>query len=260
MPPHRLSFIFDLLILPILPMITVTFALPQESQDFQHALKSVETVQTGPLPILRGRVGEAEVLVGHTGVGPESAAKKSAVLLKIARPRLLISTGFAGGLAPRLGTGDLLVAENLSDATLIARSRTLLAHNPHAFFGGLASQPQAAETVAAKAALAEKTGALGVDMETASVAVACARAGVPFLSVRAISDSAREPLPVPFAEWFDLSRQRPRPFSLIKYLAFHPRQIAPFTRFVRGLTPARQAFTHFITTFITDYSSSSSFS
>jgi adenosylhomocysteine nucleosidase len=239
-------------------MIAVTFALPQESQDFRRALRSAETVSSGAGPLLRGRLGEAEVLVGHTGVGPEAAARNAAALLASARPSLLISTGFAGGLDSRLATADLLVAENFSAPELVAQSRPLLAGNAHAFFGQMTSQPQTAETVAAKAALARETGALGVDMETASIAAACAKAGVPLLAVRAISDCAQDPLPVPFAEWFDLAGQRPRPFALVKYLAFHPAEIAPFTRFVRGLTPARRAFTDFVSAFIAASVSSSS--
>ena len=212
-------------------MIAVTFALPQESQDFRHP------------------PGE-EVLIVHTGVGPASAAASLAALLAAQRPRLLISTGFAGGLDPRLATGDLLIATNFSTPALVAKSRALLAGDPHAFFGALTSQPQVAASVAEKSALAATTGALGVDMETASIAAACTRAGVPLLAVRAISDPARAPLPVPFAEWFDPAAQRPRPLALVCYLAHHRAQISPFVRFVRGLTPARHALTRFVRRFI----------
>ncbi len=228
-------------------MIAVTFALPQESQDFRRALRSVETV--GP-QVLRGQLNGVEVVVGHTGVGPDAAAKNIASVLTFRHPRLLISTGFAGGLNPRLATGDLLVSENFSAPALLIKSRHLLEGHARAHFGGLTSQSQPAETVAAKVALAATTGALAVDMETATLAAACAAADVPLLAVRAISDAASEPLPVPFAEWFDLAAQRPRPLALVRYLALHPVQIAPFTRFVRGLTPARQAFTGFLTAFI----------
>ena len=234
-------------------MIAVTFALPQESQDFRHALRHATAVGAAPAkPFLLGNIGLEEVLVGHTGVGPAAAAENIAALLAYDRPRLLISTGFAGGLDPRLATGDLLVATNFSAPALVAQSRALLAGDPRAFFGALTSQPHTAETVAEKSTLAASTGALAVDMETASVAAACARAGVPLLAVRAISDSALEPLPVPFAEWFDLAAQRPRPLALVRYLADHPAQISPFASFVRSLTPARQAFTRFVSAFIAD--------
>lgn len=229
-------------------MIAVTFAVPQESRDFRGALRHASEV--GPA-LLLGNLGDCEVLVGHTGVGPASAARRAAALLAWHRPRLLISAGFAGGLDPRLATGDLLLATNFSSPELLAKSRAHLAGNAHAFFGGLTSQSHPAETVAEKSALARATGALAVDMETASIAAACERSGVPLLAVRAISDCARDPLPVPFPEWFDLEAQRPRPITLVKFLARHPAQIRPFARFVHGLTPARQAFTRFLTDFIT---------
>ena len=230
-------------------MIAVTFALPQESRDFRHALRHASAVGPG---LLLGNVGNEEILLAHTGVGPAAAARNVAALLAWQRPRLLLSTGFAGGLDPRLAAGDLLVATNFSAPALVAPGRALLAGNPRAHFGELTSQPHPAETVAEKAALAASTGALGVDMETAAIAAACARAGVPLLAVRAISDPAREPLPVPFAEWFDLAAQRPRPLALVRYLAHHRAQIGPFVRFVRGLIPAREAFTRFLTRFIAD--------
>ena len=227
-------------------MIAVTFALPQESRDFRHALRHASAVGDGRFVL--GNIGEEEVLLGHTGVGPAAAAEHVAALLALHRPRLLISTGFAGGLDPRLATGDLLLAENFSAPALLAQSRALL--DGCGIVGALTSQRHPAESVAEKTALARATGALGVDMETASVAAACAHAGVPLLAVRAISDPAREPLPVPFAEWFDLAAQRPRPLALVRYLARHPARIGPFVRFVRGLTPARHAFTRFVCEFI----------
>ena len=231
-------------------MIAVTFALPQESRDFRHVLRHASAVGAAAHPWLLGNIGTEEVLVGHTGVGPAAAAESIAALLAGHRPRMLISTGFAGGIDPRLATGDLLIATNFSAPELLAKSRALLAGDAHAFFGALTSQPQVAASVAEKSALAAATGALGVDMETASIAAACARAGVPLLAVRAISDSAREPLPVPFAEWFDLAAQRPRPLALVRWLARHPAQISPFALFVRGLTPARHAFTRFVSAVI----------
>ena len=227
-------------------MIAVTFALPQESQDFRHALRHASA--TGPW--LLGNIGLEEVLVVHTGVGPAAAAENIAAFLAVHRPRMLISTGFAGGLDPRLATGDLLVAVNFSAPALLAPSRALLAGDPRAHFGALTSQPHPAETVAEKAALFTATAALAVDMETASLAAACTRARVPLLAVRAISDPARDPLPVPFAEWFDLAAQRPRPLALVRYLARHPAHISPFTRFLRSLPPARRAFTDFVIRFI----------
>jgi adenosylhomocysteine nucleosidase len=105
------------------------------------------------------------------------------------------------------------------------------------------SRPRPAELVSEKAALFRETGALAVDMETAAIAAACQRAGVPLLAMRAISDTADTPLPAPLAEWFDLARQRPRPRRLLAYLCRRPSAIGPFVRFLRGLPTARRALT-----------------
>jgi hypothetical protein len=90
-------------------------------------------------------------------------------------------------------------------------------------------------------------------MESEAIAAVCRAASVPLLVVRSISDPAGAPLPVPFAEWFDLGRQRPRVARLLKYLAFHPSRIGPFAHFVRGLAPARKSLATFLVRFLEDW-------
>ncbi len=214
-------------------MIAVTFALPQESSAFLRALRGQRRAEGW----IGGSIGAAQVLVAHTGMGLESAAAKTEALLAEARPERLLSGGFAGALDPRLRLGDVLAATNFSAPELL----TPLGDSIHR--GVLVSRPRPLELVEEKSALFRETGALAVDMETAAIAAACARAGVPLLSLRAISDRADQALPAPLAEWFDLARQRPRPRRLLMYLWRRPAAIAPFVRFVRGLPVARKALT-----------------
>ncbi len=221
-------------------MTVVTFALPQESGDFRQALRTAG-----------GRIGGEEIRIAHVGVGPAAASMNIRQLLTEGpSPRVIICAGFAGGLDARVRTGDLVVADNFSAPELRTRAQALTGEKPHRFFGALVSRDSPVESAAAKAALARETGALAVDMETAAVAEACLGAGVPLLAVRAISDGAMTPLPVPFAEWFDLTRQRPRPWGLVKYLVRHPERVSPFARFVRGLAPARHALADFLSRFL----------
>ncbi len=224
-------------------MIAVTFALPEESQDFTKALRDRRRV--GARDFL-GKIGAREVLVAHTGVGLASAAACARELLKTHAPELVISAGYAGGLDPRLAVGDLFFATNFSTPALLEKVRAQFAENPRHFFGDLTSQLAVVDSVGAKEQLARESGALAVDMETAAIAAECANAGVPFLSVRVISDAARDPLPVPMERWFDLQRQRPRILSLLAFLATHPARIAPFARFVRALAPARRRLTELL--------------
>ncbi len=204
-------------------MIAVTFALPEESRDFRRRLPG-------------------KVSVTHSGAGPDAAARHIARVLAT-RPELVIAAGFAGGLDPALRVGEVVIATNYSSPGLIIRAGGVAA-------GAFAHADLPVEFVAAKAALARATGAVAVDMESQPIAAACARAGVPLLVVRVISDPACEPLPVPFAEWFDLAPQRPRPVRLAVWLARHPARIAPFYRFVRGLGPARHALADFLLRFL----------
>jgi nucleoside phosphorylase len=217
-------------------MLAVTFALPEESRDFLRALGQRRKVGTKRGWVC-GEYAGAKVTVAHTGMGLEAAAAAAEALLTSVRPAWQMSGGFAGALDPRLRVGDVVVAENFCSPTLLARLDVAATR------GALVSRARPAELVAEKAALHRETGALAVDMETAAIAAACHHAGIPMLALRAISDTAHEPLPAPLAEWFDLARQRPRPRRLLAYLWRRPSAIRPFVRFVRGLPVARRALT-----------------
>src|SRR5450432_2937998 len=91
-------------------MIAVTFALPSESSDFRRLLSH------------QGH----EVAVLHTGVGEKTCRSRLDPWLDSKPFDLLISSGFAGGVDPSLGVGDLLLAENFSDPELLSRARTML--------------------------------------------------------------------------------------------------------------------------------------
>lgn len=220
--------------------ILVTFALPQESQDFRRALRAWKKEEDG----------SEEIRVEHFGVGPAMAAARIESLLKEKKPRLLICAGFAGGLDPGLGVGALVVAKNLCSEDLLTRAQANASDRRDVAVGSIVSRAMPVETVGDKAMLFRETGALAVDMESEAIAAVCRAHDVPLLVVRTISDPAGDDLPVPFADWFDIEGQRPQVFGLLKYLALHPGRIGPFARFVRGLAPARRALAGFLLGFL----------
>ena len=219
-------------------LAAVTFALPDESRDFVAKLRGARQIRRGSLPVFVGALGEKQIAVCHTGVGAESCRERITDFLKNHQPKYLISSGFAGGLDPVLKVGDLVLAENFTDPTLLAK-----AHLQNVRVGKLTTQPAVAETVTDKAALASQTGAFAVDMETATISELCALHGVPMLSLRGISDSAADDLPVSFSIWFDEKKQKPRVGALLWELATHPKNISPFAKFVRGIPPTRKRMT-----------------
>ena len=193
----------------------MTFARTEESGAFRRKLSGVRKGKCGALTAWRGCIGKIAVIVIHHGIGPASAGSAIQELLSHEKPRKVISAGFAGGLDPALQVGDTLTAD-FANAKILSRALPI-------------------ETPAEKIAAFRETGARLVDMETATLAEACASAGVPLISVRAVSDSAHQFLPVPFGAWFDMRRQRARPLALVLHLLCHPSHIAPFARFVSRL-------------------------
>ncbi len=200
-------------------MIAVTFALPNESGDFRRRL----------------RKQPARAAVLHTGVGRKVCQKRIGPFLDAQPFELLISSGFAGGVDPSLGVGDLLLAENFSDPALLARVRRLLP----AHVARLATLDRIVETVAERAQFARAYGAAAVDMETQWIAEACVERKIPFLALRVISDTAAAPFPAPPRVLFDLERQRTSPQQLLGYLLRHPGAIGRLIRFSRQISTAR---------------------
>jgi nucleoside phosphorylase len=248
-------------------MVLLTFALPVESGHFLRGLPFTQRVSFpapfAHLPLLRAEYQGVETFVAHTGIGCEAAAETVSVLLELYRPCLLISSGFAGGLDRSLQIADVVVATNYSAPEVVANLRRIpcfeeagkndvnpqnapASTRPRLFFGPLITTDQAMESVDEKLRLEHETHALAVDMETAAIAKVCAQADTPLLSLRAISDSAQDALPVPFRSWFDLRRQRPRPLGLCWHLLSHPSAIIPFRRFVHRLPYSRRALTHIL--------------
>lgn len=209
-------------------MIAVTFALPAESRDFRKLLDE----------------HQHEIAILHTGVGEKICRERIGPFLDAQQFDFLISSGFAGGVDPSLGAGDLLLAENFSDPALLARARDILI----ARVACLATADRIVANAADRAAFARERNAVAVDMETEWIAQACAARKLPLLSLRAISDTALAPFPAPPAVLFDLARQQTNPLSLARYLLMHPNAISRLLRFVRQIATARAELATALTT------------
>jgi len=180
----------------------IVFALAIEADAFERrATDRVEWRGPGGV-VLEGTVAGVRVAWCVSGVGGPAAARAAALMIDGHRPRRLVSAGFAGGLDPALPRGCLVRPAAVT--TEQAGTRIPLAHA-----GAGAAEPlvvsvtEVVATVAAKQALAARTGAAIVDMETHAIATVAATAGLPCLGVRVVSDDASQTLP---AEVAGLSR------------------------------------------------------
>lgn len=120
----------------------------------------------------------------------------------IRQAKCLISFGIAGGLAPHLGAGDVILSAEVigQDRRWRANERiqkevSNLARRIGAAEGPVLGAGDLLATEDGKARAWRETGALAVDMESAIVARVAEAAGIPFLVLRTIADPASRELP-----------------------------------------------------------------
>ncbi len=152
----------------------VCFALEDEARAFRKLV-----------------AGRAEVSILITGIGRKNAERAVRSFLQNNSPQRIFTSGFAGGLDPELQIGAVVF--QTADASL---AEMLGQHGGR----GVAFHCDAhiATTVVEKVALRRTTGADAVEMESAAIHSVCAAQGIPCATVRVISDTATEDLPLDF--------------------------------------------------------------
>jgi adenosylhomocysteine nucleosidase len=142
-------------------------------------------------PFRKITAGKSGISILLTGIGHANAEKLVREFFSKNSPKLVLTCGFAGGLNPDLKLGEVIF--ETSDEILRAK---LLAANakPVKFF----CADRIATTVAEKKKLRVETGADAVEMESAAIQAVCAGRGIPCATVRVISDTAHEDLPLDF--------------------------------------------------------------
>jgi nucleoside phosphorylase len=162
------------------------------------------------------------------------------ILLRRENFESLISAGFAGALEKDLRVGHLLVSENFSSPQFLGSPKLTLADET-TFLGKLLTVPRMVESIEDRESLNTKHGAAAVDMETEVIAELCRAHNLPMLSIRAISDTAREPFPAPANVLFDVAKQKTNFVRLGSYLATHPSAFGRLNAFRGRIVVARKA-------------------
>ena len=234
-------------------MIAVTFALPAESSGFLRLVHNKTRSDRNGITTVAGKIDNPENVgaresfrnraleIFHTGVGEKVCRQRMARFLQDRQLDCLISAGFAGALNDQLNVGDLLLAQNFSTAEL-SKARSLLVNLP-LHVANLLTVPLMIDSNEERNKIARATDAAAVDMETEFIARACAEHGVPLLSLRAISDTPRQPFPAPANVLFNIERQRTSVMTLVLYLCKQPTRLPGMIRFASQIARARETLT-----------------
>jgi adenosylhomocysteine nucleosidase len=177
----------------------ICFALKEEAAPFQKiAAGNAATAQAGISILL-------------TGIGRRNAEKSVREFLATHSPELVLTCGFAGGLNPDLKLGDVVfeihssssrresaqtkTEEKLEPTDVGCYERLMVAG---AMPAKIFCADRIATTVAEKKKLRDDTGADAVEMESAAIHAVCRDCGIPCATVRVISDTVGEDLPLDF--------------------------------------------------------------
>lgn len=210
-------------------------AMEQEVTLLRDKIENRQTLQRAGCEIYTGTLHGVEVALLKSGIGKVSAAMGTTLLLEHCRPDVVINTGSAGGLAPTLKVGDIVVSDEVryhdADVTAFGYAPGQMAGCPAAFTAdgelialaercisdlglnavrGLVCSGDAfingAEPLARIRATFPQVAA--VEMEAAAIGHVCHLFGTPFVVVRAISDVADQASHLSFEEFLVVAAEQ----------------------------------------------------
>ena len=142
-------------------------------------------------PFRKIAAGKSGVSILITGIGRDNSRRFLVNQLAQSTPHLVLTCGFAGGLDPALKIGDVVFEPQ--DVSL--REKLLrVGARPGKFF----CAARIASTAAEKKKLRDETHADAVEMESAEIHALCRERGIPCVTVRVISDTAHDDMPLDF--------------------------------------------------------------
>jgi adenosylhomocysteine nucleosidase len=224
-------------------MICYAFPLAHEAGLVLNLCTEKESFTIDGLHCTLGNFGKRRVLVALIGMGEAAAIDNISTVFEYFRLKAVVLAGYGGALVPPMKVGQVVVSANFSSDAVLGFLRMLSGFD----FASFCTIDEIAGTVEKRTWYASESDAQVADMETKGVAEIVLEHQIPFMAVRVISDEYFQVLPVgALAAGFDAPKGRATPLRLLAYLALHPRDFAPFKKFVAGLSVARKNLTKFL--------------
>lgn len=215
-------------------MIGIIGAMPEELEELLELLEHQHSDSSSGFTLYRGVLEGQRVLVAQCGIGKVNAAALTQLMI-VQGARQIIFTGVAGAVDPQLKVGDIVVSRDAlqhdvevtalgyepgqvpgetlywqADETLcqLAQRAAASLDEVTVVTGRIASGDQFIASSEKVRWLRETFEASCAEMEGAATAQVCARAGIPFVIIRSISDSADHQAQISFQEFTPLAAKR----------------------------------------------------
>ncbi len=216
----------------------VLFALRREMQPFRRLFRTCRPIAHTTCPAWHCDDPFGSIELYQTGLGP-AAVERALVEILPHRPTCVLLAGFSGALTANLSVGQLILAHEVRTPAGASYPVTLNLSVPEAITGAILATERIVSGTAEKESLHASTGALAVDLESATAARRCYEAGVPFGCLRAISDDVTWDLPAELDQIVE--GERIRPWRLFLALCRRPGLIADLLRLARQTRLAAEA-------------------
>ena len=208
--------------------IGIIAAMPEELKLLVEHLEMAEKHQRLGHVYYTGRIGHHEVVLVESGIGKVMSAMSVAVLVNDFKVTAVINTGSAGAVASGLEIGDVVVADRLVyhdvDVTAFGYDYGQMARQP-LYYEASRYLVEEMKAVLEKTQQTSRVGliatgdsfiagqdkidqikahfpdVLAVEMEGAAIAQAAHSLGLPFMVIRAMSDTASHDANVTFDEF-----------------------------------------------------------
>jgi adenosylhomocysteine nucleosidase len=196
----------------------------------------------GGLPAWEFKAGEGSGCLALTGMGAEAAGQAARKVLDLWQPEILVSLGFGGALLPGLAPGQVVLGASfghydpetgrLLKVEAPAPPRPLLGLTVSLESAGLTTDIGCFISTPGIIHKERQGGPLRwltqpvLDLETAALAGVAAAAGLPFLALRVITDTAGEEIPDFLREGWQPG-YGPSLQKALGWLARDPRRLGP---------------------------------
>lgn len=203
-------------------------AMEEEIRELKRVITEQEVIDKYGIEFIKGQLEGKEVILVQSGIGKVNAAIIVTLLYQLFDVTHIVNTGSAGALDSALDVGDIIIAHSLTyhdvDVTAFNYKPGQMAGMPELYYpdtqlirtaqdvcrqmgiepflGQVVSGDQFVSQQESKAYILSKFPlARAAEMESTAIAQAAHVLNIPFVIIRAISDSANEEASVTFDQF-----------------------------------------------------------